>query len=132
MFDYSTDPQPVIIVLICHFQIFFLTGMDRNMHKPKLRQYVKIKTDFEPEAYITSFLPKYERSVYAQFRLGILPLRVETGRFSGVPLERRLCIFCNNEAIEDKIHFLCACPFYFELRQPLFRRVAELDEAFWR
>ena len=40
------------------------------------------------------------------FRFGILPLRIETGRFVNEALDNRLCRLCNSNAVEDEIHFL--------------------------
>ena len=45
-------------------------------------------------------------SLLGQFRMGIVPLYVETGRFNNTPLERRLCTCCNlnvEEEVEDGI-----------------------------
>ena len=39
------------------------------------------------------------RSVLAQFRSGILPLCIETGRYNNTPEELRICILC-----EDNVH----------------------------
>ena len=47
-----------------------------------------------------------------QFRSGVLPLRIETGRFNGEALNR----FCNTGAIEDEKHFLFECSLYNNLR----------------
>ena len=55
----------------------------------------------------------------AQIRCGILPLSIETGRFNSIPLEFRLCNFCNEDAVEDEHHFLFHCTFYSEMRQDL-------------
>ena len=60
------------------------------------------------------------RSFLAQFRCGILPLKVETGRFTGMPLENRLCEFCDRGEIEDEMHFILFCDLYEEPRVYLF------------
>ncbi len=49
--------------------------------KPKLRTYVTFKNNVEVASHIACNLPKYERSLISQLRLGILPLRIETGRY---------------------------------------------------
>ena len=61
-------------------------------------------------------LKRRERSVLAQFRLGILPIRIETGRFIGEKVEDRLCRKCNQNQIENEIHFLFHCPLYNDIR----------------
>ena len=77
--------------------------------------------------------PNVERlcSLLAQFRCGILPLRIETGRYVGEkPNERRLRKICDSQQIEDETHFLLHCPFYSVLRNTLFSSVehADLDQ----
>ena len=46
----------------------------------------------------------------ARFLCGILPLQVETGRFSNVKKELRLCKVCFGDAVEDELHFFLHCP----------------------
>ena len=53
--------------------------------------YMTFKTEYELEQYVYLNLAKNERSVLAQFRCGILPIRVETGRYVGELLEERFC-----------------------------------------
>ena len=84
--------------------------------KTKLRFYIRFKTTFEPEKYVKINLSHSERSVLAQTRLGILPLHVETGRFTNTPLNDRTCVICQSNAIEDEFHFLFECDAYDELR----------------
>ena len=68
------------------------------------------------ENYITYNLSSSERSAMAQFRFGILPLNIETGRFRNQALEERLCTLCEFNEIEDESHFLFKCSLYDELR----------------
>ena len=63
-----------------------------------------------------------QRKLTAKLRLGMLHLRVETGRFSRPRLEpeERICLTCNNGQVEDESHFLLHCVTYQEYRQRLF------------
>ena len=54
---------------------------------------------------------KYGRSLFAQLRVGILPLEIETRRYRGIVIEERLCQFCKS-LVEYEVHFLCICPLY--------------------
>jgi hypothetical protein len=83
--------------------------------KPKLRTYSIIKNIFETEPYVSLNLPKYKRSVFAQIRMGILPLEIEVGRYYRKCYEERLCKICNI-SIEDEIHFVCDCKPLEEIR----------------
>ena len=84
--------------------------------KPKLRTYQTFKEDYATEEYLNIFLTRYQRSLLAQFRVGVLPLRVETGRFNTLidpaarnyrhlRLHERICQLCNMGSIEDEYHF---------------------------
>ena len=74
-----------------------------------------------------SFCPS-EKDLLAQFRLGILPLNLKTGRyklneekgkFSRTKPEERLCLVCNSGLTEDESHFLLECTYYSQIRQKL-------------
>ena len=68
-------------------------------------------------------IPKFQRSILAQFRCWILPIRVETGRYKGESLEDRLCNFCSKDEIEDEYHFLLNCTEYSNFRSDLFTSI---------
>ena len=64
------------------------------------------------ESYLKINLSRSERSFMAQFRCGILPLRIETGRFRNEDVSERLCVLCDSNTVEDEFHFLLQCPAY--------------------
>lgn len=64
---------------------------------------------------------KNERSVLCQFRTGIVPLRVETGRYINEALEDRLRRFCTDSVLEDETHFLLKCTMYSPIRNDIFQ-----------
>ena len=79
--------------------------------------------------------------MYAQLRFGILPLRIETGRFKNIKdphtghfrklrPEERLCEICNCNEIEDEIHFVCHCAKYAERRNELYDIVQQKTPDF--
>ncbi len=76
----------------------------------------KIKTEFGTERYLQLDLDRYDKSLLSQFRYGILPLEIETGRYKNLKREQRLCTICNCGAIEDQIHFAFYCSAYEEIR----------------
>ena len=86
----------------------------------KLRTYRIFKEDFKTESYLFKVSNRQHRSILSQFRCGILPLKVETGRFIGIPPELRLCLFCTEDIIEDETHFLLHCCKYREIRESYF------------
>ena len=82
----------------------------------KLVNYRNFKEAYVSEPYVYKLHNRLHRSVFAQLRCGILPLKIETGRYTQIPLNYRLCTFCNHDAIEDEIHFLFNCSLYNEIR----------------
>ena len=57
-------------------------------------------------------IDKYEKSFLSQLRYGILPLRIETGRFCNEKREERICVNCDTNNVETVEHFLFECPMY--------------------
>ena len=78
------------------------------------------KVDYSTEKYITFNLDRKERSYMAQLRMGILPLRIETGRYKNEEVHERVCNICNENVVEDEIHFMFNCNAYTHIRQPFF------------
>ena len=60
--------------------------------------------------------------------IGILPLRIETGRDVGEPVERRTCRFCDLVAIEDEKHVLLTCDLYNDIRTYVFGDILRQNE----
>ncbi len=58
----------------------------------------------------------------SQLRYGVLPLRIETGRFVNEPRENRICTLCDLNRVEDTIHFMFECPKYVDHRKQLCTR----------
>ncbi len=56
----------------------------------------------------------------AQFRICILPLHIETGRFRDKRINERVCLLCNSGEVENELHFLCICTTYSNSRQNLY------------
>jgi hypothetical protein len=89
----------------------------------KLRTYNLYKCNYTTEPYLYKVVNRQHRSILAQFRCGILPLRIETGRFQNISPELRLCVFCNDNVIEDENHFLLHCCKYNEARSAFYEKL---------
>ena len=95
----------------------------RGEGRNKLRTYALFKSEWGFEPYLVS-VNSYERRVLlSKFRLGICPLRIETGRYEvitrnskGRPEAERLCLQCMLGKVEDEFHFLLQCPVYANRR----------------
>ncbi len=70
--------------------------------KPKLRSFIEFKDRTEPMILVRNNLPRYQRSLLAKLSCGILPLEIETGRYSGIPAHERFCKVCNLAVVEDE------------------------------
>ncbi len=79
--------------------------------KPKLRTYKLFKSEPNAEHYVKSYMRRFQRSTFAKFRCGILPIQIELGRFRGQKVEDRICPLCTT-AVESEIHFLLECTFF--------------------
>lgn len=61
------------------------------------------------------FIPDHKRQAFTQLRVMSHSLRVETGRWSRIPPEMRLCT-CDQHAVQTEEHVLLACPLSRTLR----------------
>ena len=80
--------------------------------------------------YIYLLLPKYQRSLITHLRSGTLSWVIETRRFTNVLLETKTCTVCNNDEIEDEIHFLYVSPKLNLMRQKHFETYNTLKLEF--
>lgn len=112
-----------------HLETNYLTSWTADMNAmPKLRTYKLLKTTFGVEDYVRCPMHKSLRSAIARIRMGVFPLRIETGRWRGLPLEERLCTNCDMNEVENEKHFLCVCPRHTNLRQGLIRNINEIHD----
>ncbi len=65
----------------------------------------------------------------SQFRFGILRIRIESGRFVGERPEKSICIYCQNNSIEDELHLLFQCEQYKDIRNSILGfEILEVDQ----
>ncbi len=76
------------------------------------------------EGYVKYCNPK-KHLLLAQFRMGILPLAIETGKFKGINVSEKYCTFCPNLKVEDELHMLFECSLYCSIRNVMFNNVIE-------
>ena len=75
----------------------------------KLTTYLFLKTNFKLEKYLT-LVKKYEyRKSICKLRTSAHRLFIETGRYTNIPRNERICKNCTNQEIEDETHFLTRC-----------------------
>ncbi len=123
----SIDSMVPVSIVLCKtkfHQIMSDTWKIEALKKPKLRTYLTFKENNETEPYVQKFMSRKHRSYLAQFRCGILPLDIETGRWVNKPVESRLCQLCSNGDIEDETHVTFECTFYDNIRNQ-FRHIVK-------
>ncbi len=84
--------------------------------KCKLDFLTQVKSTLKAEPFVKLNIGRYERSLLAQLRYGILQIQLETGRYNNEKREDRLCRICNGGTIEDQFHFVLHCPAYNDKR----------------
>jgi hypothetical protein len=95
-------------------------------------ELIAIRLPFKPNIAISCQLPRTTRRTMALFWSVTLPLAVETGRYSSpqIPLNERLCKFCNTKSVENEIHCFMLCSLYSDIRYELFKKALEFINNF--
>ena len=102
---------------------------DRNLlNGNKLRTFREYKSFLSVSPYVNTVKNRTYRKVYSNFRSGSLPLAIETGRYAKpiIPLEQRLCNFCNENMVEDETHFILHCDLYSDIRYELYEKATKV------
>ena len=64
----------------------------------------------------------------SKLRLSSHKLRIETGRYDKLEVEKRLCENCKQ--VDDEFHFIIDCSLYNNERQILFNNISKIDRSF--
>ena len=92
----------------------------RNANKTKFRTYAEAmnpELSVHPIYMSREYIPDYVRQSFSRIRLQSHNLKVETGRWSRVPREQRLCDRCDAQAVQDEAHVLLTCTYTEPIRQ---------------
>ena len=107
---YDLDPIKTRFTRTCREE-----RQDAAGRMPKLDTYVRVKDFAETGTLVKANLNRAHRSLMAHLLCGILPLEVETRRFSHNKVDRelrhcRVCAtICKKPETEDEIHFIFKC-----------------------
>ena len=112
-----------------HTRLQNITGPS-GRGRSKLRLYRSFKSDYATEQYCKMILPPAHRSAFSKFRLGVAPIRIETGRYEGLNVESRVCPFCNNNSVESELHVMFNCNVYNDLREELYAKASMINNTF--
>ena len=99
--------------------------------KPKLRTFVQFKNFDRMPPHVGKALSFNERRIISKLRLGILPLRVESGRYLRplVPEIERTC-YCGSGRVESEFYALFECKMYNNLRENWLKKVSKPENFF--
>ena len=104
--------------------------MDENKpNKNKLRTYRDLKSDFSLEKFLLLDLQKDIISNYVRIRISNSKLLIEQGRHQNIPLENRICSYCNSD-VENEFHFIMKCKDFEHLRTKLFSDITDIIPGF--
>ena len=79
-----------------------------NTSTSKRTSYVGMNPGLEIHpVYSSSYIQEHKRICFNRYRLSSHRLKIETGRWSGIQRENRLCSCGNN--IQDETHMLLEC-----------------------
>ncbi len=114
-----------------NFKTTWLTDISDSEKQPKLRTYKKFKSKLQFEPYLNLHNVKI-RTAIAQFRLSAHHLRIETGRHTRpyTPADKRFCLKCNDNLIQDEEHHLMLCAAFVNQRMPLLQCAAQYINGF--
>ena len=109
--------------------MYFQTFTTEIRNNNKLRTYRLLKTTYNEENYlkITNIRHKIATT---RLRISSHKLLVEKGRHNHIPLQQRICHYCNLNEIEDESHFIVDCTLYNNERKILFNCIQDYLPSF--
>ena len=113
--------NPINIIKRRISDIFKQTWQQKINNSPKSTFYRLIKTEFKFEKYLDE-LPFNKRIILTQFRLSNHKLPIETGRWSNINKENRLCVLCTSQTLGDEYHYIFECETFIEERRSFIKK----------
>ncbi len=95
----------------------------------KLHTFREVYDEQDHRGIVYANLSHRQRSLVVKLKVGILPLGLEIGRHTDVPLENRLCHICNDGLLDDEYHFILYCDALKDIRSKFFGSTAVLDDV---
>ena len=91
---------------------------DRPLLATKFQTYkneLNLSLNVHPIYKSSIFIPDYQRQSFSRVRLISHNLKIETGRWSRIPRERRVCP-CDGTQLQTETHALTSCPLTHNIR----------------
>ena len=86
----------------------------------RLASYSHFKYEFKLEKYLSCITDKRYLIALSRLRTSSHDLAIETGRYTNIDRQYRICQHCNMGTIEDEYHFVLICPKFRDLRTRFF------------
>ena len=100
---------------------------------PKLEFYHSIKTEFGKESYVDLVKNSTNRYRTTKLRISAHDFEIETGRYSNIPREERICKWCSltkgDKIMEDEMHVLYHCDHYVDERNKLIHLIKQAPSS---
>ena len=119
-------------VLIQNYKLWWEKEVVKTDKHPILRTYITFKPSLAIEPYL--FLLKninYCRAL-VRFRVSSHRLQIELGRHTKpkTPIEKRICVYCDDNSIDNESHFLIQYKYLESERQSLYTTIEKYINNF--
>ena len=136
MLDFTKNRNPKMYLYIENvMNVFFMerdlhdmTERVRNSEGTRFKTYVSLNPSLSMHDIYSrkarfEFVPEHYRIEFTRLRLSSHRLKVETGRWSRINRENRICNICNNGEIQDECHVFTSCMHTLDIRNLYNREV---------
>ena len=135
--DRPNNQELLVIDTSCNSYLKIMKAENLKILKSKLISSRKFnlcqpfKTNYNEEPYLMAIHNVEQRIQYTKFRISNHNLATEEGRYGKekVPIENRLCTFCNNSEIETEKHMLFKCAHYAEIRSEFLAKLTTVKDV---
>jgi hypothetical protein len=124
--QYMWDEHQVLEISYIHIKQRILDVYKQTCHtsinnSSRLTSYSLFKHEFKLEKYLSCISDKKYQIALTKLRLSSHDLAIETGRYTNIDRQFRICRQCNMGFIENEYHFLLVCSKIRELKQKYFK-----------
>ena len=109
-------------VKLCLINTYKVDWSIKARNSIKLRTYIKFKFEHSVGEYLFYIPDTRWMKALSRLRMSSHMLEIERGRHvkpQKLPLEQRICQRYTSNSIDDEIHFLITCPYFFTQRTSL-------------
>ena len=116
--------------LLSAFNTSLLSCLE-NTNRLELYKNFDSVLNLEEKSYISWCQDKNNRSVIAKLRSSTLSkIRIESGRYRGIPKSQRICQRCNSGSVDNEIHMLLCCQKFSMERINLLSKANKIEKNF--